>query len=155
MARLHDHPVDSSAANGDASAVRAGHTQAPHAGHAAGAWLLDGLSIGASLACLVHCLVLPLAILLLPTLAAFLALPEAFHLWALAFAVPTSIIAMALGYRRHRRHRPWQLGAAGLALLAAGALLMPSEMAETALTVAGALLLSFGHVLNWRAAPHG
>lgn len=147
VAHVHKQPIESSAAD---RPNRAG-------GASPLAWLFDGLSIGASLACLVHCLVLPLIILLLPTLATFLAVPEEFHLWALAFAVPTSVVALALGYRRHGRHRPWQLGAAGLVLLAAGALLMPDAIAETAFTVVGALLLSLGHVLNWRvsaAAAH-
>lgn len=113
--------------------------------------LYDGVAIGASILCLIHCLVLPLLIVLLPTLAAFLAFPESFHLWALALAVPTSVLALTTGYRRHRRILPTAVALPGLVLLALGALLAPTDAMETMLSVAGALLLALGHGLNWKA----
>ena len=116
--------------------------------------VFDGLAIGASMLCLVHCLVLPVVIVLLPALAAFLAVPEAFHLWALAFAVPSSALALTAGYRRHHWSRPIMIVVPGIALLAFGALAAPTEAAETWLTVPGALLLAIGHALNWRAMRH-
>ena len=116
--------------------------------------LFDGLAIGASGLCLVHCLVLPLLIILLPTLAAFLAVPESFHVWALAFAVPTSGLALASGYRRHHWLRPTLVALPGLILLALGALVAPTGWMETSLTVPGAILLAIGHALNWRALRH-
>lgn len=111
----------------------------------------DGLAIGASFLCLVHCLMLPVLIVLLPTLGAFLAVPEQFHVWALAFTVPTSALALVAGYRRHGWLTPLLCVAPALVLLATGALLAKSELAETVWTVLGATLLSLGHVLNWRA----
>lgn len=116
--------------------------------------LFDGMAIGASVLCLVHCLLLPVLIVLLPTLAVFLAIPEAFHLWALAFAIPTSALALTTGYCRHRRIRPTMIALPGLFLLAMGALFAPTESAETMLSVAGALLLALGHGLNWRRLQH-
>lgn len=113
--------------------------------------IYDGVAISASILCLIHCLLLPALIVLLPTLAAFLAVPSAFHLWALALAVPTSTLALTTGYRRHCRVRPTIFALPGLILLAWGALLAPTERAETMLSVAGALLLALGHGLNWRA----
>lgn len=110
----------------------------------------DSLAIGASTLCLIHCLALPILIVAVPTLATFLALPEAFHLWAFALAVPTSLLAMAAGRRRHGQRRPVLLAAVGLALLGAGALLVEGA-AETVLTVAGGLTLAVAHALNWRA----
>jgi hypothetical protein len=117
--------------------------------------LLDGAAIAASALCLVHCLALPLVALLLPVLAVWVRWPEAFHLWALAFAVPTSIAALALGVRRHRQAAPLLLAGAGLALLAAGAVADVPELAETLLTVPGALLLAGAHLRNWRSRAYG
>lgn len=114
----------------------------------------DGLAIGASMLCLVHCLLLPVLIVLLPSLAAFLALPEEVHYWALAFAIPTSIAALVAGFRGHGSLRPALIVAPGLVLLALGVFMAPSETAETLLTVLGALLLAIGHALNWRALRH-
>jgi hypothetical protein len=94
--------------------------------------LLDALAIGASTACLVHCLILPALLVLLPALAAFLAVPEEFHLWALLFAIPTSAAALLAGYRRHRQIGPALPAALGLALLAAGVLAGSSATMETA-----------------------
>jgi len=122
--------------------------------HAVRQRLFDGLAIGASGLCLIHCLVLPAILVLAPTLAAFLAVPEEFHLWALGIAVPTSAIALFFGYRRHRTTLPALIVLPGIALLSLGALAAPEEWMETLLTVAGALLLAFGHALNWRAMNH-
>ena len=90
----------------------------------------------------------------LPTLGAWLAFPESFHVWALAFAFPASVFALAGGYRRHRRTRPVAIALVGLALLALGAFIAPDELIETVLTVPGAIALAIGHALNWRMARH-
>lgn len=116
--------------------------------------LYDGVAIGASILCLIHCLLLPVLIILVPTLAGFLAAPEEFHIWALALAVPTSVLALLTGYRRHHWVRPAMIAFPGLILLAAGALLAPSERAETLLSVVGAVLLALGHSVNWWAMNH-
>lgn len=112
---------------------------------------LDVIAVAASALCLVHCLLLPALLVLVPTLTAFVAVPETFHTAALIFAVPTSTLAIAAGLRRHRQLAPTLLVFPGLALLAAGALAAETQWAETSMTVAGALLLSAGHALNWRS----
>lgn len=114
--------------------------------------LVDGAAIAASFACLVHCLALPVLFILIPTAAAFVGLPESFHRWALAFALVTSGIAMAMGVARHRALAPVLWAVLGLALIAFGVLLAPSAPIETIATVIGALALAIGHALNWRAA---
>src|SRR3546814_2315284 len=50
--------------------------------------LFDVMGVGLSFACLIHCLVLPLVLLLAPALSAWLALPEAFHAAILLLAAP-------------------------------------------------------------------
>lgn len=111
---------------------------------------LDGVSVGASLLCLIHCLALPLLIAALPALARALDLREGFHLLVLAAAIPTSAVALIAGRRRHGAFVPVFTGIAGLALMAAGALFASRAATETALTVAGSLLLAGAHIANWR-----
>lgn len=115
---------------------------------------LDSLAMGASAACLVHCLALPVLIVLVPALAAYLALPETFHEIALALALPTSVLAIGAGYRRHGNRIPALIVVPGLAMLAIGAFAVSAEWQETGLTAAGATFVACGHVLNWRALPH-
>lgn len=110
----------------------------------------DGLAVGASVLCLIHCLALPIVIAALPALAARLDLGEGFHLAVLAFALPVSAVALGEGWRRHRGLTPLFVGAAGLVLLAAGLAFEEWVAVETGVTVAGSLLLAGAHVANWR-----
>lgn len=110
----------------------------------------DGLAVGASALCLIHCLALPIVIAALPALAARLDLGEGFHLGVLAFALPVSAYALGEGWRRHRGLTPLFVGATGLVLLAAGLAFEDWVAVETGVTVAGSLLLAGAHVANWR-----
>ena len=111
---------------------------------------LDAIAIAASALCLVHCLMLPLLLVLVPTLTAILVVPESFHEAALVFAVPTSILALAAGFQRHRQLLPAIVVVPGALLLALGVWAVEARWEEATLTIAGALLLSIGHALNWR-----
>ncbi|HVI99946.1 MAG TPA: MerC domain-containing protein [Sphingomonas sp.] len=111
---------------------------------------LDRAALGASVACLVHCLALPLVLAALPALAAIVAIPESVHLWVLLFAIPTSGYALIAGRAKHGIAWPLCLGAAGLILLAVGALALEGSR-ETAITVSGSLALAAAHLGNWRA----
>jgi hypothetical protein len=113
------------------------------------AWL-DGLALCASSLCTLHCLGLPLLFALLPAFASRIDPGESFHLVMLALAVPTSLFALAQGWRRHGRTGPLLIGIAGLALMSVGALIAKSALAETLWTVAGSLLLAGAHIINWR-----
>ena len=108
--------------------------------------IAESAAIAASFLCMVHCLALPLAIALLPALSDALAIPERFHIGILLFAAPTAVFALAMGWRQHGRMAPLAWGVTGIALLAAG-LLDPAH--ETALTVAGSILLVVAHLRNW------
>ena len=110
---------------------------------------LDSFAVGASMACLVHCLALPLLIALLPALAGVLEIGEGLHIALFGLAVPVSSIALLIGHRCHRQIAPVVGGMLGLALLGSG-LLAGRPAAETALTVSGSLLLASAHLMNWR-----
>jgi hypothetical protein len=107
-------------------------------------------ALGASVACLAHCLALPLLLAALPGLSAILAIPESFHRWVLAFAIPAAGFALLYGYAQHRARIPLVAGIAGLVLLALGALLFDESRWETLVTVAGSLVLAGAHLANWR-----
>lgn len=113
---------------------------------------LDGLAIGASSLCLVHCILLPALFVMLPALAAFVALPEDFHFWGLIVAIPTSAFAIAIGHRRHRAWTPVTLAASGLAFLCAGEIFFHGETLEPWFAILGSLQLAAGHILNLRLA---
>ena len=111
----------------------------------------DGIAIGAAALCLGHCLFIPALIVFLPALTVSLTLSEDFHVWALMAGLPVSALALLSGYRRHRSLAPSLTVLPGLCLLASGVLLAASETEVRMVTVAGAIAMTLGHGLNWRA----
>jgi len=111
--------------------------------------LLDGASVGLSVACLVHCLALPVAAAALPAFAGLFETPEWTHAALLALALPLSFSALVAGYRRHGRRLPIVVGGVGLALMAAGVAFEEMRLAEVGLTVSGATLVALAHLRNW------
>jgi len=111
----------------------------------------DKFAIGLSVMCSIHCLVLPLILALVPSLAALQLNNEAFHFWMVIAVIPTSIYALTMGCKQHKRYRVLLLGLAGLALLT-GAVLFgerAGELGEKVLTLLGASLVAFGHLWNF------
>ena len=113
----------------------------------------DRVGISLSGICVVHCLLLPVALAALP----LCPLLETAHAWLHpVFAVlllPTTLAAMAHGYRRHGRKDVAALLGAGLVLILGAGFLghdMPGAFTETTLTVFGSVLLITGHWRNWR-----
>jgi hypothetical protein len=115
---------------------------------------VERAAVSGSALCLVHCAGLPLLLAALPALSGLIALPESLHVWALAFAIPTSATALLVGYRGHRVMLPIIIGAIGLALLSLGALVLLGGRFETPVTIAGSLCLVAAHAVNWRRRRH-
>jgi MerC mercury resistance protein len=109
----------------------------------------DGVAVGLSALCLVHCLALPAMTVGLPALGA---IPHAHWMHAMMFslALPISAWAFYRGYVRHIRLLPILLGVAGLVMLALGVITHGTGRAETGFTVFGTLLLICAHGLNIR-----
>lgn len=109
---------------------------------------LDQLGITASLACAIHCAILPFIITALPLLGlGFLA-----HSW-----IEVSMISLSLGigvcsltstYPKHKRRTPIIVLATGFALIAAGHYLL--ESLEAILIPLGGLTVAIAHYLNWK-----
>lgn len=116
---------------------------------------LAGLTLSAT--CLIHCLALPMLLLLAPALGHWIALPEWTHAAILALALPAAFAAMRGGWERHRRSTPGLVAVAGLGLLALGLAAHERWIAtasasavDTLLTTLGALALAAAHLANWR-----
>lgn len=115
--------------------------------------ITDKLAIGLSLACAIHCLALPLLLVLLPNVVALQLDNEAFHLWMIIAVLPASVYALSMGCKQHKRYRLFFLGAIGLALLVLALALGEErigEAGEKLLTVIGAAFVAFGHWFNYR-----
>ena len=110
---------------------------------------LERLAIAGSLACMIHCLALPVAMALLPALTELLNIPESAHIWALVVTVPAAGVALSQGRHNHGSLLPLALGTSGIALLLIG-LSLTDGIGETVATLVGSLLLTSGHLLNWR-----
>ncbi len=120
---------------------------------------LDALAMLFSALCLVHCLALPLLVAALPLAASSLVADERFHQWLLLGAVPTSVIALGWGWRRHRDSLVAWLGTAGLLLMVFAAfgiqIGLLDARGERVLTVIGALLLAIAHLRNYQLRHRG
>ncbi|WP_096085116.1 MerC domain-containing protein [Agaribacterium haliotis] len=113
----------------------------------------DKLAISLSFLCTLHCLAMPLMLILLPSLAALHLDNEAFHLWMVAAVLPTSIYALTMGCKKHKRYYLLAIGAAGLSLLVLAVMLGESvlgERGEKIFTAVGSVLIATGHFLNYR-----
>lgn len=110
---------------------------------------LDMLGIGASLACAVHCVALPLLAAVLP-LAGAAVHYEPLEYLLLGATPVVGLLALYRGYRyQHRRIRPSVLFIAGFALLMAGHFWFPEAWELTGIAVGAGLLIA-AHIDNIR-----
>lgn len=112
----------------------------------------DATAISLSFLCAIHCFVLPLLLVFLPSVIALELENESFHWWMLLAVLPTSAYALTVGCREHKRYRVLFVGGAGLLILCAAVLLgepMLGETGEKLLTLCGSCLVASGHLLNF------
>lgn len=115
------------------------------------AW--DRLGISVSGICLVHCLLLPVVISVLPIWTSAQQVHGWLHPVFAALLVPTTILALIIGFRRHHSHVVVGLMVVGLLLVVGAAIPAfhnPGIAFETVLTMTGSAFLISGHVLNWK-----
>ena len=117
---------------------------------------LDRWAIWLSGACLLHCLAISMAVLLLPAVAGLLLDSETSVHWLfLAVAIPSSAIALGSGYRQHRSALRLAIGCVGLALMFIGVAHIAGRAMEPPLTVGGVVLVVAAHLLNVRETLSG
>ena len=116
----------------------------------------DFIGLILSGSCLVHCLLLPVAVLTAPALAVWLGETETTVHWTLFFvALGVSGWALLTGYRRHGAMLVIAVGAVGLAVMAVAAAHLFGSAAEAVLTVSGASIVALAHVVNLRLTVAG
>ncbi|MDG2070657.1 MAG: MerC domain-containing protein [Pseudomonadales bacterium] len=118
---------------------------------------LDGMAVILSGTCMLHCLVLPLLVTLFPIVQGSLLEEKYFHLIMLVFILPTSLVALTVGCRRHRDPLTIILGTIGLTTLAISAFWgheLFGLSGERVVTTIGGLVLASAHILNFRCCRH-
>ncbi len=117
--------------------------------------MLDKAAVTLSGLCLLHCLALPLVLIVLPFINAVSL--DGLHAEMLLVVIPVSSVALLLGFRRHGNRRILLAGIGGMALLILGGTVAHDHygvIADRTLTIAGALVLAFTHYRNSRLARH-
>lgn len=115
--------------------------------------LSDTAAIGLSLLCAIHCLMLPLVLVWLPTAMALTVGDEIFHVVMVLLVIPLSLYALLVGCKQHKRFRVLMLGCIGLSLLLAAIFLghdYLGDIGEKVMTVIGAGLVAVGHWFNYQ-----
>ncbi|MBW4431370.1 MAG: MerC domain-containing protein [Pelatocladus maniniholoensis HA4357-MV3] len=115
--------------------------------------VMDRTAIALSTTCAIHCLFLPVLLIMLPALATTSLGSENFHRLMLWFAFPVSVLALTQGCRRHKDRIVLTAGILGLVLLTTTAVFghtLLTEDGERITTVLGATALAFGHIRNYR-----
>lgn len=108
----------------------------------------DRVGVLVASTCLLHCLVMPFAIVLLPAVLHDIPENEWIHIMLAIIAMPVATLALTRGYRVHRSTLPCTCALPGISLLCLSLLLHEPHWLETMVASIGALLLASGHILN-------
>ncbi len=114
--------------------------------------LLDKFAVSTSAICAIHCLTLPVLLAVFPALGATIFGQESFHVLLLWLVIPLSLVALAMGCRRHGSWLVALLGLSGLSVLVFAATLgydLLGEDGERIATLLGATAIAAGHVRNF------
>jgi len=114
---------------------------------------LDRFGAAGSLACAVHCALLPLLIAALPSLGLAMWLGDGLELGFVVFATLLGVFSLVWGYRRHRALRALGLLLPGLLVLWTAMLYAPLHQSVVPHAVAmtlGGTLVGLGHLVNLR-----
>ena len=114
---------------------------------------LDSVAVFLSGTCMAHCLVLPMLVTLFPIVQGSLLDEQYFHLIMLGLILPTSLIALTVGCRKHKDSTTITLGAVGLLTLTITAVIgheLFGFLGERIATTIGGLILASAHIQNYR-----
>ncbi len=113
----------------------------------------DKAAIGLSLACALHCLMVPLLMALFPPGVLSGLGDERIHLGLLFLIFPISVFSLTFGCRVHRNLTLVAVGVTGICILIFSAFLahdMGGESLETAGTLLGSGIVALSHALNFK-----
>ena len=119
--------------------------------------LLDSCAVGISAICAVHCLALPVLLLVFPLLGSSLITDELFHVLVLWVILPTSALAVLLGRARHPDRTVLLWVVSGMVILVIGALWAHDHAeawVDRTFALIGGLILALGHIRNYHLCRH-
>ena len=114
----------------------------------------DKLSITLSLACMIHCLLMPSFLVLTSGFFALSIDNEIIHKTFLIIVLPVSLYALISGYRNHKILSYFYLGTSGLWILVFAVFFgegVLGEFAEKSLTFLGSIIVASSHYKNYKA----
>ena len=134
--------------------------------------ITDKFSICLSMCCIMHCLALPILIVLLPSISSLWINDEIVHVYLVLLAIPISLFAMVKSLKAHNNYKCISLAIIGLLLLTTAIFMHDigsffgeqghgeehghdehhgiGGLLEKIFTVLGALILVGAHILNLR-----
>ena len=115
--------------------------------------LADWFGIAASTACAIHCLIIPILLVLGTTVPTSIFLDESFHRTLLWVILPAALVAFGIGCRQHKDVWVLTFGAIGLIGIVLSATVIGgwfSENGERVVTLVSAGLLVIAHWRNYR-----
>jgi hypothetical protein len=118
--------------------------------------MMDIAGVFASTICTVHCLLLPLVVLLLPVLAKPLLQHDYVHMALAGFVFTFCLMAFIPGYLKHRDARLLWFGGMGVALVFFATFVARQwgEVVEASVITAGNTVIIFCHLLNRKLLAH-
>ena len=119
---------------------------------------LDKAALSLSLLCIAHCLLLPVLVSLIPVLAVLPLEDELFHRLLVLLVLPTSLVGLSLGCKKHKRWHVFFWGASGVSIVAFAAFFghdIAGEFGEKLLTLIGSIVIVWGHIQNYRLCRLG
>ena len=114
----------------------------------------DKASITLSLACMIHCLLMPSFLVLTSGFFALSIDNELIHKAFLIIVLPVSLYALITGYRNHKILSYFYTGTSGLWLLVFAVFFgegVFGELAEKSLTLLGSIIVASAHYKNYKA----
>ena len=114
----------------------------------------DKASITLSLACMIHCLLMPSFLVLTSGFFALSIDNELIHKAFLIIVLPVSLYALITGYRNHKILSYFYIGTTGLWLLVFAVFFgegVFGELVEKSLTLLGSIIVASAHYKNYKA----
>jgi hypothetical protein len=114
----------------------------------------DKASITLSLACMIHCLLMPSFLVLTSGFFALSIDNELIHKAFLIIVLPVSLYALITGYRNHKILSYFYIGTSGLWLLVFAIFFVEGvfgELVEKSLTLLGSIIVASAHYKNYKA----
>jgi|TARA_A100001011_G_scaffold393868_1_gene484863 hypothetical protein len=114
----------------------------------------DKASITLSLACMIHCLLMPSFLVLTSGFFALSIDNELIHKAFLIIVLPVSLYALITGYRNHKILSYFYIGTSGLWLLVFAIFFgegVFGELVEKSLTLLGSIIVASAHYKNYKA----